>query len=103
MNRRAVETDHSDLEWNVLSAQLDGAADGMLQPAAAGDDHARERDAADGVLAEDLRKLLGIIGLVKLRAANKCYPALDEVIVKTTLGQAGNLPVQGNCVLVVIG
>ena len=27
----------------------------------------------------------------------------DEVIVKTTLGQAGNLPVQGNCVLVVIG
>lgn len=27
----------------------------------------------------------------------------DEAIVKTTLGQAGNLPVQGNCVLVVIG
>lgn len=27
----------------------------------------------------------------------------DEAIVKTTLGQAGKMPVQGNCVLVVIG
>ena len=75
----AVERERDNLPRDELPRRTQGFDGHALQTAAAWDLHARDGDAFDVVVRNDLGQFLGIIDAVKLRAANKANFVADEI------------------------
>ena len=90
-NTRAVIcTAGSNLTGNLLDLARIGAfcaAHGLLKAAAARHLHACDANASHVVLSDNLRKLLGIVDAIELRAANKAHATLQEVFVEGAIGE----------------
>ncbi len=72
-----------------LAALRDGTLDSMVEPPAAGNLHPRDRDGANRVPGDDLGKLLAVVSVVKLRAADEGHPTLHERLVEGAVGEGG--------------
>ena len=86
VSNASIGSDYHDLPGNQFPAGLQCILSGHLDPAAAGDFHPHDRDAADVVLPDDLGELLGIISFIQFGAADQGNAIFDEAVVKVAVG-----------------
>jgi len=85
----AIGRDGHDLPGDHLAALLQGFLGGEVETATARNFHADDGDAADVILAENLRQFFGVIPCVELGTADHGDFALDEFLVEIGPGVSG--------------
>ena len=89
LQQGAIGADGDDPQGDRLAASSQSSVGGVLQPAAAGDLHAQQGDALDGIGRENGGELFGVVVGIQLGTADEGDMSLHEVPVEISIGVGG--------------
>ena len=89
LQQGAIGADGDDPQGDRLAASSQSSVGGVLQPAAAGDLHAQQGDALDGIGRENGGELFGVVVGIQLGTADEGDAPLHEVPVEISIGVGG--------------
>ena len=89
LQQGAIGADGDDPQGDRLAASSQSSVGGVLQPAAAGDLHAQQGDALDGIGRENGGEPFGVVVGIQLGTADEGDAPLHEVPVEISIGVGG--------------
>ena len=90
LQQGAIGAYGDDPQGDRLAASSQSSVGGVLQPAAAGDLHAQQGDALDGIGRENGGELFGVVVGIQLGTADEGDAPLHEVPVEIGIGVGGS-------------
>ena len=91
LQQGAIGADGDDPQGDRLAASSQSSVGGVLQPAAAGDLHAQQGDALDGIGRENGGELFGVVVGIQLGTADERYLPPDKILMEVSISICGTV------------